>query len=244
MADDPHFVKPLPEKIDAGERIVLQVLRRAVDHITGGSTKATVVVAERGYALSGQSISNHRKRLMLKDFLIAVLKAAARHHNQNGCLAAISLRKHQRPFQDGVAIGKRHVLLSIRERADWSLRPVQFGFARSKRQWERHPLLREGSHNLPAQIQTIEYRPDGRDLDGQFSYLRKICLGRNPPHPLCWGIHRRTVIPNVEDEGQVRSLNRDYPGPGARLGVCTTKAKCQKVRYSYNPFHINHVYRY
>ena len=148
MADDAHPVEALPQQADAGKRVVLHILRRAMDEVACGLAKAPVVVSQRRYPVAGQCIGNHRKRLVLIDFLVPVLEAAAGDHNQYRRLAAISLRQYQRPFQHSVSIGEGDLLLSVRERPFRCLRPVELFFTRRKCQGQRSSHLFECPRNL------------------------------------------------------------------------------------------------
>ena len=92
MADDAHLVETFPKEMDAGEGVVLKVFRGAVDDVSGGLPKATVVVAEGGNPGAGQCIGNYGKGLVLKDFLVAVLETAAGDHDKHWSLAGITFR--------------------------------------------------------------------------------------------------------------------------------------------------------
>ena len=92
MADDANLVEALAEQADAGEGVVLEIFGCATDDVSGGLTKASIVVAEGGDAGACQRIGNYGEGLVLKDFFIAVLETAAGDHDKHRCLARITLR--------------------------------------------------------------------------------------------------------------------------------------------------------
>ena len=106
MTDNPHFVKAFSQKPDAGEGVVLEILRCAVDDVSGRLPKATVIVAERGNPGTGQGVGNNGKRLVLKDFLVPVLQAASRDHNENGRFFCVAGRKDQCALQDSISVSE------------------------------------------------------------------------------------------------------------------------------------------
>ena len=217
MADNAHLVKAPAQEPDAGEGVVPEVLRGAVDDVTGGLAEAAVVIAERGYAGLGKGIGYHRKRFVLIDFLVAVLQAASGDHDENRCLAAATLRQHQRTFQDGIPVGEGNLFLRIREGALRGLRPVQLLLAGRERHGEGDAHLLEGAIDLLQHPLSLIGGSDGRNLDGYLAGFRPLYLHGNAPGALVRGIHSWAFV-QMEHQRQLRALHIELAGPCTGLG--------------------------
>ena len=200
MADDTHLVETLPEEVDAGEGVVLEVFRGAADYVSGGLSETAVVVAEGSYSGAGQGVGNHGKGLVLKDFLVTVLEAAAGDHDQYGSLAGTAFRQHQRPLQHCVSVGEGYLLHGIRERALGRLGSVQFFFAGSERQRERNTHLLEGAHDLLKRPLPLIGGADGGNFDGEVAGFRPAHLDGNALGSLVRRIHGGIRIIQMEDQ--------------------------------------------
>ena len=92
VADHAHLVEALAEQFDAGEGVLLEVFRGGGEHISGRSSDAPVVAAERGDPGPREGVGNDGKGLVLEDFLVAILLSASGDHDQHGRLARVTFR--------------------------------------------------------------------------------------------------------------------------------------------------------
>ena len=132
VAKDTDPVKTILQKLDAGKRILFEVLSSTVDRIAGRLSDAAVIIAQSSDPGAGESISYHGKRLMFKYFLITILKSAAGDHNQGRCLPGVILRQRKGAAENCFTISKSHLFLSVRERSCRSLRTVHLRCSRSE----------------------------------------------------------------------------------------------------------------
>ena len=112
-----------------GGGIAGKVLTRGVPHVAPlGGSRGTVVVAQRGDAVAGQVVGNDEERLVVEDFLVAVLlTAAGDEEGDDGFLLRLRIipdGQHQRAGQRGTVplVAERHLLGLIRE---WRLRGLR-----------------------------------------------------------------------------------------------------------------------
>ena len=136
MADDAHIVKACAEQLDAGIRVILEILSRAVVDVTRIAADAPVVIAQGGNACPGEGIRNDGERLMLKDLLVAVLLAAAGHHQQHWSRSGTGLRQDKGPLESDIAIEESKLLADIGERPHGRLRARKLLLPGRKGQWQ------------------------------------------------------------------------------------------------------------
>ena len=156
---------------------------------------------------------------MLEDGFIPVLLAAAGDEDQDGGLAGISLREHQRALQMRISIVEGHFLRRIRERPLRGLRTVQLVFSGSKGQRQGLAHLRKGADNLIPQPKSFVAGAEHRNPDDDLPHIVPFDLDRDTLCGLIRRVHTGLITVQVEDDCKFHSLDIEFSRPCAVLGV-------------------------
>ena len=134
MAEDTHLTETfqLAQELDASLGVEHEVVAGGSSHLTCGTTYASVVVAQRGNAVTCQMVGNNGKRLVVEERLVAVLLSAASHHQHHGDALTVLIvhRVAECSGQYGtvLCVLEGHLLGGVRVGRLWRLRTVALQF--------------------------------------------------------------------------------------------------------------------
>ena len=158
-----------------------------------GFSHTAVIVAQGGYAVTGQPVGQHKKRLVVEYFLIPVLRAAAGNHQYCGNVAGfraivlMACRPGEGSGHDGSvrSAGESHFLRPVWIRRLRLLRPVQQRYAYLEIQRELHSHLGEGPVDFPGRLASLS----------RLRHYQPALIGRSE-HRYC---HRNGVVVQQRD---------------------------------------------
>ena len=160
------------QEVETGSRVAHKVGGGGFLHLTSHrGLRGTVVVAQRGNALTGQIVGNDEKRLVVEHFFITILLAAARHE-QHDCwflTAVITHGPDQRSSQGGAVglVAEGHLLCSVGIGRLRCLRALHLGYALCQHKRRSKTILFERAVELAVVQPCAIGHADGLHLHGQ-----------------------------------------------------------------------------
>ena len=205
MPYDAHLAEgfAVAQIVQSRSRVAGKVLARGIPHVAAlGGPRGTVVVAQRGNAVTGQIVGNHEERLVVVYLLVAVLLSAARHkQGYNGLPLRAPVVAHgpcQRSRQCGTVllVAERHLLRHVRQRRLRCLRTLQRLLrAPLQHQRQREAVLFERAVEAVALQPSAVGRVDAFHAYRQRVVRQEHLLGGNTLGALVGTVHRHLHQP-------------------------------------------------
>jgi hypothetical protein len=203
---------------EPGERVTGQVVVARLLQIAGRAPHAAVVHPQHGVPGARERVGEQQERLVSRDGLVAVLRAAPGDH-QDGGEGSAGGREGERPGHGQVAARVRHLLAAVGERRLRLLRPPRRGqHAAGQRERDGLAALAVAAGDRPRVAQRAVERGPARDV-GQPERDRLAVephvVQRQRAQALGGEVERATVARQAHPEVQRRPRGLDAAVPVA-----------------------------